>query len=226
MRVCPTAAASLAAKDRAPPQKAVPGQGERRYQEIKNPLENRNNGGTEGFLDVSSGCVRGENFDKGFGCFGVLIALADSQYVGEGLSGVGLWILGQQQRINDAGIQSVVAVDDGEVNIRQGSWQLSGFNFQNFNVFRIVDDVFNGSIQANAFGQSDQAAVSQKLEGAGFVGWVIWNSDGSAVFDVFKVVALAFVDAERFKVNFYSGNQVNVAAGAEFFKVWGVLEEV
>ena len=169
-------------------------------------LEDCNHCGTVGFLNEGFGFCGGQGFNQRFGSFAVFVAAANRQNVGKFLRGVGGWVFGQKQRIDDVSIQCIVAVDDCEIHVRQGAWQLSRFDFQNVNVFRVVDDVLYGGIETNTLSQGNETVVSQQLQSAGFVGWVVRNSDLCAVGNVGEVVALACVNAQRLEVNFYRRN--------------------
>ena len=90
----------------------------------------------------------------------------------------------------------------------------------------VLLDVVDGSGQASAVTDGDDALGGQQLQGAGLVGGIVGHGDGSAVSDVLQVVALARVDAERLVVDGADADQMGAVLLVEALEVGGVLEVV
>ena len=83
---------------------------------------------------------------------GVLVALFYADQVGVVLGGVAGGVLNGQSvggRIQ-AGVQRVVAVDDGQIHVFAGQRQLSGLHFHELHVLGVVHDVVLGGLNAHA----------------------------------------------------------------------------
>ena len=109
------------------------------------------------------------------GLGGGLAALLDGQDVG--VSGGAA--LDQQGVIHgvQAGVDGVVAVDHGVVQIGQHIGQLGGLCLHDLHIVRILHDVVLGGGDAHAVLQLDDAVLLQQQQGAGFVGGVVGNTD-------------------------------------------------
>ena len=122
---------------------------------------------------------------------GGLAALLDGQDVGVS-GGAALDEQGVVHGVQ-AGVDGVVAVDDGVVHVGQQVGQLGGLGLHDLHIVRILHDVVLGGGDAHAVLQLDDAVLLQQQQGAGFVGGVVGYADldggGSSVAAV--VVGLA-----------------------------------
>ena len=90
----------------------------------------------------------------------------------------------------------VVAVDDGDVHVRQGTYQLGGFDLFDAELLGIVLDVAHGGGQARAVLERDEALVLHEQKGTTFVGGVIGHGHDGSLLEVLQALALAGVDAD------------------------------
>ena len=109
------------------------------------------------------------------GLGGGLAALLDGQDVGVS-GGAALDEQGVVHGVQ-AGVDGVVAVDHGVVQIGQHIGQLGGLCLHDLHIVRILHDVVLGGGDAHAVLQLDDAVLLQQQQGAGFVGGVVGNTD-------------------------------------------------
>ena len=105
----------------------------------------------------------------------VLIAFLHRQNVAVSGSGA---LNGQRIRHGvQAGVDGVVAVDNGVVHILQLVGQLSGLGLHDLHVEGILHDVVLGGGDAGAVGQLDNAVLLQEQQRAGLIGGVVGDGD-------------------------------------------------
>ena len=109
------------------------------------------------------------------GLGGGLVALLDGQDVGVS-GGAALDEQGVVHGVQ-AGVDGVVAVDDGVVHVRQQVGELGGLGLHDLHVVGVVHDVVLGGGDAHAVLQLDDAVLLEQQQGAGFVGGVVGNTD-------------------------------------------------
>ena len=166
-------------------------------------LENRHNRTVIGAVDVILDLVAGQGSVQRLNGGVVLAAFLHGQNVSVGLGSLGGSILGSQSIIlnRETSRQSVVAVDDGEVNILHGAGQLGSFDFLKLYVVGVLGDVVDRGGQTGVVTDGDQALGGQQLQSAGLVGSIAGDGNRCAVRDVFQIAALARIDAERLIVD-------------------------
>ena len=191
-------------------------------------LEDRHNGTVVGVVDEVLDGVAGQGSVQGLDGGVVLVAFLHDQNVGVGLGSLRRSILDGQGvgADGEAGLHCVVAVDDGEVNVLHGAGQLSSLDLLDLDVVGVLLDVVDGSGQAGAVTDGDDALGGQQLQSAGLVGGIVGHGDGSAVSDVLQVVALARIDAERLVVDGADADQMGAVLLVEALEVGAMLEVV
>ena len=117
------------------------------------------------------------------------------------------------------GLDGVVAVDDGEVNVGDGAGQLSSLDLLDLDVVGVLLDIVDGSGQASAVTDGDDALGGQQLQSAGLVGGVVGYGDGRAVRNVCQIIALARIDAERLIVDRADADQMGAVLLVEAVEV-------
>src|SRR5699024_1177279 len=100
------------------------------------------------------------------------------------------------------GLQRVVAVDDGCVDVRQRARQLRGVGLDELEVLRVVRDVVDRRGDGvRAVGQADHARLSQQIERAALVGGIVVDADRRAVRQVLDARERLRVQGERLDVD-------------------------
>ena len=122
-----------------------------------------------------------------------LVALLHRQNVGVG----GGAALDEQGVIHGVqpGVDGVVAVDHGVVQIGQHIGQLGGLRLHDLHVVRILHDVVLGGGDACAVLQLDNAVLLQQQQGAGLVGGVVGNADLNGGLGVAAVIGVGLAAA-------------------------------
>ena len=136
-------------------------------------------GAAVGVGDEVNHLLAGQGSGQGLGFGGLLVAFLDAQHVHIGRIGR----LDQQALLHgiQAGVQSVVVVDDGVVHIGQQVGQHGGLSLDKLDAQGILGDVQHGGGDAGLFLQGDDAVALQKQQGAALVGGVVGHGDGDAV---------------------------------------------
>ena len=113
----------------------------------------------------------------------VLSALLHSQNVGIGGGGA----LDEQGVLHgvQAGVDGVVAVDDGVLGIRQQGGQLSSLGLHDLHIVGIIHNVVLGGGDAGTVLQGDDAVLLQQQQRTGFVGGVVGDQNFHAAVGLF-----------------------------------------
>ena len=77
----------------------------------------------------------------------------------------------------DVGADSVIAVDNGHVDVGQHARKACRLGLDDFDVVRVLRDIVFGGVQADAVGKLDDALVLQQKQSASLVGGVGGNGD-------------------------------------------------
>ena len=145
-------------------------------------LKDGDDGAAVGLLHESLDRVRLQGGHQGLDGGVLLPALGHGQHVDVGgARGPVGGLDGQGVGHVQAGLDGIVAVDDGQVQAVQGAGQLGGLHLHDLKAPGIVFDVQPGGLQARAVLQGDEALLLEKQEGAAAVGGVVGNADLGAV---------------------------------------------
>ena len=121
----------------------------------------------------------------------------------------------------------VIAGNDGEIDILTAARQLRGFQFDDFNVFRVGGNVvFRCGQRIDAFFEFDPADVVEHHQCAGEVRRVVRCGNAAAFFDFVQRFQFARVNAQRCGGHLEDFGQVEFVFGFEVVQIGFVLEDV
>ena len=125
--------------------------------------------------DVIGNRLAGQGRGQGLGFRRFLIAFLDGEDVHIRRFGV----FDQQGVLGgaEAGVQGVVVIDDGVVDVHQDVGHVGRLDFVELDVQGILGDVRHGGGDAGVFVQLDDAVGGQQQQGAGFVGGIVGHGD-------------------------------------------------
>ena len=190
-------------------------------------LEHGDNGALVGLIHKGLDLVALEGLHQSLDGGIVLVALLDGQHVDVSLGGLAVGGLNGQSVGNlQAGVDGIVAVDDGHIHIAQTDGQLAGFQLHDVQILGVLGDVGLGGGDAGTLLQGDQALLLEQEQGAGLVGGVVGHGDLSAVSQLVDAGGLAGIQAEGLVVNLSGADQVGAVADVELVHVGDVLEVV
>ena len=138
-------------------------------------LHDRDDGTVILLIDVVDDLLALESGLQGEDLGGVLVALLDNQHVDIGGSGAldGQRILHGVQ----AGVDGIVAVDNGVVKVLEHVGQLRSLGLNDLDVVGILGDVVLGGGDADAVLELDDAVLLQQQQSTGLVGGVVGHAD-------------------------------------------------
>ncbi|GAA3241307.1 hypothetical protein GCM10020256_64190 [Streptomyces thermocoprophilus] len=155
----------------------------------------------------------------------VLVALLHGEEVAVGVVLRGLQDEGVLRGL-EVGLDGVVAVDDGGVDVVEGARGLGRLQLLELEVLGVLDDVGGGGLVAGAVLEGDEPVGGEQLEGAGLVDGVVGDGDGRTALQLVGLLDLVRVEAERLQVHRDDGHDVGALLLVEVVEVRLVLEVV